>query len=64
MNLRAAAWNLSVVLLCCLLSVRLCPAEGSALPRSALHHRGPRLLLLLSFTEGHKGKLRFYVSRC
>lgn len=65
MNRRAAAAaDLSAVLLCCLLSLRLCPAEGGALPRSALRHRGPRLLLLLSFAQGHKGKLRFYVFCC
>lgn len=38
------------------LSVRVRPAEGSALPRSAVHHRHPRLLLLLRSAQGHEGE--------
>lgn len=37
-------------------SVRLRPAEGSALPRSAVHHRHQRLFPLLGAAQGNQGR--------
>lgn len=37
-------------------SIRLRPAEGSALPRSAVHHRHQRLFPLLGAAQGNQGR--------